>query len=159
MSLTRRSFIKKSSYSAAAVTILGTGSGFGNHVESYNTLHRWETRNLTIDVTTTVVVVTAAAIPAPIDYEELFVNGYLANKSNIFIKNNSELFEWGSSIFEVGDFEVVGVQEIVPNPVPLNQGGVVVENLPGGGVKYTMVSNVIYVVTLSNKPEQLGNVF
>ena len=36
MSLTRRSFVKKSAYSAAAVTVLGTGIGFGQG-ESGNT--------------------------------------------------------------------------------------------------------------------------
>lgn len=41
MNLTRRSFIKKSSYSAAAVTILGTGVGLAEGESQSNVLVKW----------------------------------------------------------------------------------------------------------------------
>jgi hypothetical protein len=50
MKITRRSFVKKSSYSAAAVTVLGTGVGLGQASQAGPTI---ETATITITATAT----------------------------------------------------------------------------------------------------------
>lgn len=151
----RRCFIKTSSFSAASLSILGTGAALAAHSSIYSQVYPWTKYSFEIIVAEQVVLITGQLLPANTDFEQLFINTYFEERT---------LTQLGPTLLENGleleppleEHIIILVIAGIPPLAELPSVSVDVENLPNGQFRYTITNNHQKEIWISNKPTGNG---
>lgn len=154
MSLTRKSFIKKSSYSAAAITVLGAGTALATS-GSYE-LHTWKQYSFKIPVGQKVILETIQPLPLNTDFEALLIDTYFEETPFLLLNELTLQSEGVDTKLPKIHFIVILTIAGVPGGAELPSVSWDVEFLPNGDRRYTLTNNHVKELWISNKPSDDG---